>query len=395
MIVLHLSRWGVMVGHRNEWSPKGSAPRRARFLDVVMTAAVLLLAISGCGAPGDQRPQSGRQMATSSPSTKAAGGDVPFAQAYEEALKRVNEALDRRDRELLVPGHPDWIMEPQGWASMRFGPLVKEASNLAKVATDSDIAFLRERFLGVTSFVDYGPFYSVDARLAVLTLAGSTPPDRAARELGGLIKKEMPLAVFAMSLLPREISVPVLRGIAKDWRDSGSYGYINQLITDAVVLLTILGDKGDLAIVDAIDANDLLRHKFEDTAFHDYVVRMRERLSMADEGARNGQIREELVYWQCLRDRAPDRRTVMTLFRTAWRHNKEGVYLSRDFLHARLPERYAMAVAAVQRERSLVPELRAIAGKAEWPADDARFALGVMGNDAETQPADKAASDGD
>ena len=191
----------------------------------------------------------------------------------------------------------------------------------------------------------------------------------------------MRLAVYAMSLLPRESSVPVLATIAKEWQTNGQY--LTQAIGDAIVLLSIQGGNDCVALLEAIDTNGQLRHlSFLDRTFHDYVVDLKRRVAMPDATDRENRRQAELTYWQCSYDHAPGRVIRVMLLQAAWRHNRNKVQISRELLRLRLPERYAIAVAGVQDERSLIPDVQSIAEEGGRTAETARVALELMGKNA-------------
>jgi len=195
--------------------------------------------------------------------------------------------------------------------------------------------------------------------------------------------------VYAMSLLPPQHSVPVLTKIAERYRDTR--GHLGYAYRDAVVLLTVVGGQRNLKLLKAFDDAGRIHHAiFRDTSYHDYVARLEQRLSMTDMERRGGRTREELLYWQCSSDQPVGRVPCKSLFRAARRHRKYGVRISTDFLRSRLPERYAIAVAAVQNEEALIPGLRALAAKknsaAVYAMRATQYALKMIGSASQTRP---------
>jgi len=220
----------------------------------------------------------------------------------------------------------------------------------------------------------------------VLSLVGSTPQDRAAKELGWLIEKDVRIAVYAMSLLPTENSVPVLTKIAERYHDTTDQ-YLGQTVGDAIVLLTILGGKESRELLKTLDAAGELRHlSFLDTSFHDYVMRFDKRLSISDSKRQESRREEDLAYWRCSLDLPPGRVIWVMLFQAARRHRECGIHISSDFLRSRFPERYAIAVAGVQDEKALTPELKALAAKDNHTAQQAQRALKMIESATQTRP---------
>ena len=85
-------------------------------------------------------------------------------------------------------------------------------------------------------------------------------------------------------------------------------------------------------------------------------------------------------------DTPPGRVYWRVLAQAAWRHRENSVQIPPGVLRLHLPERYSIAVAAIQQDKELVPELRALVETGSPAAEVARFALESMEKAAETRP---------